>query len=234
VVEVLSVDLNGDGLQDVVVQPSVVSVPAEAVSSSPVFLLNRGNGRFVEATRQLFGSPAPTVDRARELLTADFNGDGHPDIVVADHGYTGALDPASAVNFHGGQQHLILSTAGSHYVDASANLPQQRTFTYSAAVADVNGDGAPDIYENNLSCCSDSHAPSQILLNDGKGHFSIEPDAIHGMLTDQYGNTSSYANASRPHPRDQASRGWGSLGVREADHPDRRGRGVTCLISRRS
>src|SRR5262249_1561258 len=56
-------------------------------------------------------------------------------------------------------------------------------------------DGAPDIYENNLPCCSDSHAPPQILLNDGTGHFSIEPDAIGGMLTDQYGNASSYACA---------------------------------------
>jgi hypothetical protein len=195
VTEVLAVDLNGDGRQDVVVQPTDVSLPAQVVSAPPVFLLNQGGGRFVDATKQLFGGPAPAIEWGRELMTADFNGDGRPDIFIADHGHANDPDHSSPLNFHGGQEHLILSSAGGHYVDTTGNLPQQRTFTHSAAVADVNGDGAPDIFENNLTCCSDNRIPPQILLNDGTGHFSIEPDAIRGEITDQFGHASSYSCA---------------------------------------
>jgi hypothetical protein len=191
--EVLTVDLNGDGLRDVVVDPVNAALPTEVVPVAPVFLLNQGNGKFADATRQLFGGPAPEVVWGRELLTADFNRDGHPDIFVADHGHANDVDPSSPLNFHGAQQHLILSTADGHLADATQNLPQQRTFTHSATVADVNGDGAPDIFENNLGCCSDSHVQAQVLLNDGTGHFSVEPDGVRGMITDVYGNDHSYA-----------------------------------------
>lgn len=191
--EVLTVDLNGDGMRDAVVGPVNASLPNEVVPVAPVFLLNRGDGRFVDATQQLFGGPAPASVWDRELLTADFNRDGRPDVFVADHGHANDVDKSSPLNFHGAQQHLILSTANGHLVDATQNLPQEKTFTHSAAVVDVNGDGALDIFENNLGCCSDDHIQAQVLLNDGSGHFTVEPDAIRGMLTDVYGNDHSYA-----------------------------------------
>jgi len=191
--EVLTVDLNGDGLGDAVVLPTNGSLPDVVRPAPPVFLLNKGNGQFVDATQQLFGGPAPQIEWGRELLTADFNRDGRPDIFIADHGHANDVDKSSPLNFHGGQQHLILSTSDGHFVDATADLPQQRTFTHSAAVADVNGDGAPDIFENNLGCCSNDHVQAQLLLNDGTGHFTVAPGAISGMVTDIYGNAHSFA-----------------------------------------
>jgi hypothetical protein len=191
--EVLTVDLNGDGLRDVVVGPANEALPNNVAPVAPVFLLNQGNGKFTDESRKLFGGPAPDVEWDRELLTADFNRDGHPDVFIADHGHVNDNDPSAAR--HGAQQHLILSTSDGHLVDATRNLPQQLTFTHSAAVADVNGDGAPDIFENNLPCCSDDHVAAQVLLNDGGGHFAVEPDALRGMITDIYGNDHSYACA---------------------------------------
>ena len=189
--EVLTVDLNGDGLRDVVVGPLNTSFGDAVVPVAPVFLLNKGDGRFVDATQQLFGGPAPALEWGRELLTADFNRDGHPDIFIADHGHVNDSDPSAGRS--GAQQHLILSTSDGHLVDASKNLPQQLTFTHSAAIADVNGDGAPDIFENNLGCCSAEHVQAQLLLNDGTGHFSVAQNAISGQVTDVYGNDHSYA-----------------------------------------
>ena len=191
VAELITVDLNGDGLRDVVVGPTNVSLGDEVSPAAPVFLLNRGNGRFIDATQQLFAGPAPAIEWDREILTADFNRDGRPDIFIADHGHVNDSDASAGRS--GAQQHLILSTADGHLVDASANLPQQRSFTHSAAVADVNGDGAPDIFENNLDCCSDDHVRAQLLLNDGTGHFAVEPNGIQGMITNSYGSDSSYA-----------------------------------------
>src|SRR5207253_743134 len=46
-------------------------------------------------------------------------------------------------------------------------------FTHSAAAADVNGDGAPDLYVGNLT--SPGH---EILVNDGTGRFRQLPDAL--------------------------------------------------------
>jgi FG-GAP-like repeat len=189
--EVLTVDLNGDGLRDVVVGPVNTTLGNAVLPVAPVFLLNRGNGRFADATQQLLDGPAPMIEWDRQILTADFNRDGKPDIFIADHGHVNDSD--SSAGRSGAQQHLILSTADGHVVDATGNLPHERTFTHSAAVADVNGDGASDIFENNLGCCSDDHVQAQLLLNDGSGHFTVAPEALQGVLTDRYGNDHSYA-----------------------------------------
>jgi hypothetical protein len=191
VTEVLPVDLYGDGLLDVVVAPINGSQGDLSVPVAPVFLVNRGGGRFADATQDLFNGPAPAVDWARELLTADFNRDGHADIFIADHGHANDNNPNQVRP--GGQDHLFLSTAGGHLVDQTANVPQQFSFTHSAAVADVNGDGAPDIFENNIGCCGRDPRQAEILLNDGGGHFSVEPDALRGFIADIYGQDHSYA-----------------------------------------
>ncbi len=185
--ELLTVDLNGDGLLDAVVGAWNSTPTADDVR--PVFLLNHGDGRFTDATQQLFSGPAPTEEgNPDQILSADFNRDGRADIFIVDGGYHTPTEFKS-----GKQQRLILSTADGHLVDASANLPEELTFARSAAVGDVNGDGAPDIFENNLTCCSLGHVGSQVLLNDGSGHFSVEPDGILSRVRDQYGNDHSYS-----------------------------------------
>lgn len=188
--EIATIDLNGDGLRDVIVGSTVWE---RRDPQPPIVLINKGGGRLVDETADLFGGQPPKIEWGRELLTADFNRDGKPDIFIADHGYVDDTNPSFVRT--GAQQHLILSTADGHLVDATANLPQQLTFTHSAAVADVNGDGAPDIFENNLGCCSTGHVQAEVLLNDGTGHFTVEPDGVRGMITDIYGADHSYACA---------------------------------------
>jgi FG-GAP-like repeat/FG-GAP repeat len=187
--ELRTADLNGDGLRDVIIGPLVYErldpVP-------PVFLLNKGGGHFVEATDSVFEGPAPKIEWNREMVVADFNGDGRPDIFIADTGNDNqALNPG----YPGQQDRLILSTPDGKYTDATANLPQQRSFTHSGAAADVNGDGHVDIFENNLECCGRDHVPAEILLNDGSAHFTAAPGLLHGFPVNQYGQTYSLASA---------------------------------------
>ena len=187
--ELQTVDLNGDGLLDVVVGDLIFD---RIESVPPVFLLNRGGGRFVDATASLFDGAPPAVEWNREMVVADFNGDGRPDIFIADMGTDNqAINPG----WPGQQNKLILSMPDGKFRDATANLPQRFTFTHSAAAADVNGDGTIDLFENNLGCCGRDHVQADILLNDGSGHFTATSDRLRAFPRDAYGNTHSYACA---------------------------------------
>jgi hypothetical protein len=153
-------DFNGDGLQDAIFTRSVY-LGAETFPVS--VLLNDGHGKFVDATSSIFVGPAPVTQNARELVVADFNADGRPDVFVADHGDD--RDP-----FPGYQNTLILSAPGGRLVDATANLPQASDFTHSATAADVNGGGTTDIYAGNIF--GGNAIPPGVLLNDGSAVFT--------------------------------------------------------------
>jgi hypothetical protein len=107
------------------------------------------------------------------VLVADFNRDGRPDVFIGDAGSDLPTDP-------GYQDTLILSAPGGKLVDATANLPQQAMYTATASVADVNGDGAPDLFVGGEGFIG----ANEIQVNDGSGHFTIEPHGIPDDLED--------------------------------------------------
>jgi hypothetical protein len=119
-------DLNGDG------NPDLVTVNYDNTAS---VLLGDGDGTF--APLQHF--QASTVATIYAVAVADLNGDGKPDMVVANQGTfnptTGTFDYAVDVLLGNG--------------DGTFGPPQ--TFAVgsyhptSVAVADVNGDGKPDL-----------------------------------------------------------------------------------------
>ena len=78
-----SADFNGDGLPD-------LAVARYVFQSSQVFPLtiplNNGAGGFVDGTAAIFVGAPPVVQHPRKIVIADFNGDGRPDIFIADHG----------------------------------------------------------------------------------------------------------------------------------------------------
>lgn len=165
-------DVNGDGHQDVLITRN----SQDAQHSYPItVLLGDGNGHFMDGTSSIFEGGVPATQFARQIVIADFNGDGRPDAFIADHG-------DDHPPFPGYQNTLILSAPGGKLVDATANLPQVYDFTHSDAAADVNGDGAIDIYVGNLA--SATSVPPRILLNDGTGHFTIGQGLLPASVTD--------------------------------------------------
>jgi hypothetical protein len=168
-------DFNADGHEDAL----LVRDSQTAQQTFPVtVLLGDGTGRFTDGTTGVF-SGTPAHDQfARQLVVAELNGDGRPDVFIADTGDD--HDP-----WPGYQNTLILSAPGGRLVDATANLPQVSDYSHSAAAADVNGDGATDIYVGNIYGAN--RVPPRILLNDGSGHFS----AGAGLLPAELDNVDS-------------------------------------------
>jgi len=144
---VLVRDFNGDGIPDLVV---VDQVGPASVS----VLLGNGDGTFREAT----GSPFATNYGDYPIVSADFNGDGIPDLALA-----------------GGYYLVVLLGKGN---GSFSNVPigpssiQQAELIPSMAAADFNGDGIPDLaisFEGTIS----------VYLGKGDGTFKQLPGGIN-------------------------------------------------------
>lgn len=166
-------DVTGDGKAD------IVGVRQDYTHGTLPLVILAGNGKggFSDVTSSVFVGPVPGTQHARQIVLADFNGDHVDDIYVADHGY-------DAAPFAGWPDTLVLSQPGGKLVDASANLPRENGFTHSAAAADVNGDGANDIYVGNLGSAT-SEEPA-VLANDGTGHFTRIAGALPDFMLGPY------------------------------------------------
>jgi hypothetical protein len=94
----------------------------------------------------------PSAETSAGVSIGDLNGDGIPDIVLAK-------------GRHWPLYNRILSSDGHGHFSAT-NLGSEPDRTYSAALADLNGDGSLDIVVSN-----DEPDRKLVYLNDGKGHF---------------------------------------------------------------
>lgn len=178
-------DFNGDGLPDVVLARALGGPPVGAQDTFPVgILVNDGKGHLLDRPARIFEGPAPRIQWSRQLVIADFNNDGRPDIFLPDTGPE-ALNYGPPPGYH---DTLILSTPRGRLRDATSGIPLYAAYTHSAAAADVDGDGDIDLFVGNIggdlggtgSCCD-----VQIWLNDGRGAFSIAADRLPPKLGTQ-------------------------------------------------
>ena len=152
-------DVNGDGKPDIVVASACVSNPYYCEPGAGVLsvLLGNGDGTFQAARIQDSGGLNPT-----SVAVADVNGDGKPDLIVAN-GYSTSGIGVLLGNGDGTFQAAV--TYGSGGYEANA-----------VAVADVNGDGKPDLVVANCGGTSDgcndgNNAAVGVLLGNGDGTF---------------------------------------------------------------
>src|SRR5579863_6865617 len=108
------------------------------------------------ATRSFFAVPLETVsETTANVSIGDLNGDGILDIVLAK----GRHWPLPDVVFFGD---------GKGHFKPGPPLPNKPDRSYSAPLADLNGDGSLDMVISN-----DAPDPKVVLLNDGKGRFTL-------------------------------------------------------------
>ena len=154
-VALASMDLNGDQNLDLVVGDGGAPGAIPPVPGSVPVYLGNGNGTF-QAPKAL---DAPVF--AVAVAIADVNQDSHPDIVVL-----------SQPTFPTGDQ-LLVSTVYVFLGDGHGNFGSAISTTldeYAAGlqVADLNGDGFPDLAI--ASCCGFSN--SEVWSGNGDGTFN--------------------------------------------------------------
>ncbi len=134
-------DFNGDGKTDLVI--------ANYGTSNVTVLLGNGAGGFAAAP----GSPFSVGWNPQSVAVADFNGDGKPDLAIANSG-SGTVS--------------VLLGDGTGYF---ATAPGQRIMTgggpVSVTAGDFNGDGKAD-----LAVANQSDGTVSVLLGDGAGGFT--------------------------------------------------------------
>jgi enediyne biosynthesis protein E4 len=126
---------------------------------------NRGDGTFQDVTEA--AGIAAAVGPSLGIVCADFNGDGWPDIYVANDGAAAHL----WINQRNGtfkETSLLSGTAYS--VDG---LPQAGM---GVAAGDFDGDGDQDIFKTNLT-----NEGANLYVNDGHGNFN-DASAEFGLL----------------------------------------------------
>jgi hypothetical protein len=143
-------DLNGDGLLDV--------ITGNRGDNTISVLLNNGDGTL-SAQRSY-----PTGSAPRGIAAADFNGDGKVDVVTANQS-----DGTATVHWGNGDGTFALGA------QQAAPVPTLRPF--QVVVADVNGDGIPDIVTANRSDNTVS-----VLLGNRDGGFQTKETFPTGRL----------------------------------------------------
>ena len=159
-------DFDGDGDDDVML-PGGRHFEAVAAESG-VILLNNGDFTF-----EVAAGDRPRGVHPREVVMADFDGDGRNDFFIADHGY-------DKPPFPGWQNQLLLSTSGG-YRDASDRLPPDTTgFTHAAAAGDIDRDGDADILVANAF--GEWIPGPYFLMNDGEANLVADTSRLPDSL----------------------------------------------------
>ena len=149
-------DVNGDSKPDLIVANQCIS-SSSCNNSSVGVLLGNGDGTFQSAVSYSLSEDSPTV------AVADVNGDGKPDLIVTND--CGTTCTKGGIGVLLGNGNGTFQTAVSY---STGGLD-----TYAVVVADVNGDGKPDLLVGNQ--CTDIDCSSNgdvgVLLGNGDGTF---------------------------------------------------------------
>lgn len=150
-----------------------------------VYLQNDGSGVFSDQTAARLPAEPANADSGRDVVEADFDGDGDLDLFLA-------------VSRQDRSPVLWLNDGTGHFVDATAaNIPAQPLSAQDVEGCDIEGDGDLDIVLSDtgavLNPPTDHRflgAPNHIYVNDGNGEFT---DVSVGLLPQDAESTFSMA-----------------------------------------
>jgi hypothetical protein len=170
-------DVNGDGLED-------IYAGGGSMQSGALYIQQK-NGQFVQKPQHAFDLNKLSEDADAAFFDAD--GNGTIDMYVASGGYHNYMVANPFL-----QDRLYLNDGKGNFTKAENALPPMLVSKSCVRVADINGDGHPDLFVGGrvIPGRYPETPQSYILINDGKGHFtdataSIAPSLQNiGMVSD--------------------------------------------------
>ena len=163
-------DLNGDGLDDIVLSGWAVAQDTYVGSRSGfVYLkifIQQSNGSLVDKTNELIGDANSSIWGSQRVLINDYDNDGRPDIAVLgfQDGPKSTFAP-SAIFWNNGNSFLrsdLLDKLSAH----------------AACAGDLNGDGLPEL----IAGAADVY-PNTIYSNLGSRQFKINHDLTKQQIS---------------------------------------------------
>ncbi len=120
--------------------------------------------------------------RSGQISTADFNGDGFPDLFFTNLSYNRSMKSRLWLNLHNPDSanpaariYVDVTDSCGMYENRDSNIKGRIADTWG--IADFNNDGYPDlisgIFYFNVSTFTDLGDRVEVLLNDGTGHFHL-------------------------------------------------------------
>jgi Ca2+-binding RTX toxin-like protein len=175
-----AIDLNADGRDDAVYSDYNGSDP-EGLTRFFILMAN-DSGTMLLKTDELIVGDLPVTQRGfRQVIPADFNGDGRLDLFLETHGGEPDCGDGTVNCWVGGTNNLLLSNDQDKWDNVTlSNLPDHSDFSHGSSVGDYDGDGDIDLWVHNLGG-SPLYNPnfSYLLANDGDGGFTIAADAAN-------------------------------------------------------
>jgi hypothetical protein len=146
------IDLDRDGINDLLVADLGSYLPTERKSGKVIWLRGDAKGNYTPFTL------LEKVGRVADVSAADFRGSGKLDLVVAVYGW----------NESGETMFLENQTSDWNNPKFAAKSLDGRHGPIHVPVVDLNGDGKPDF----MALIAQEHEAIIAFLNDGKGDFT--------------------------------------------------------------
>jgi hypothetical protein len=171
-------DVNSDGYPDLILGGGH-DCP-ESPNDSQV-LLNHGTGHFRFLPGALPPKPLGPSTETLDIKPVDLNHDGHVDLVVAATSAPVPLVDCYSVGYVGRIVQILIGNGDGTFRDETATRlpqdthPQSLDYIKNLTLADLKGDGQPEILTETVVPPNGDAVDDVVYLNDGNGFFRPLP-----------------------------------------------------------